>query len=64
MGKIITYIIVVVAIVFGLHYFNVVYIPWFDYSGGPKVETPESVDRVVGNKDAKRKAADGALGDN
>ena len=64
MGKIFTYVIVLAAIVFGLHYFNVVYIPWLDFSDGPKVEAPESVDRVVGNKDEKRKAADSALGDN
>jgi hypothetical protein len=64
LGKIVTYIVVLVAIAFGLHYFNVVHIPWFDFSGGPKVDTPQSVERVVGGKDATRKAADEALGDN
>ncbi len=63
MGKIITTIVVLVGIAFGLHYFNVVYIPWFDFSDTPQVETPKSVDKVVGAKDQKRKAADEALGD-
>ena len=34
-----------------------------DFSGGPDVKTPQSVEKVVGGKDAKRKAADEALGD-
>ncbi len=63
MGKIITTIVVLVGIAFGLHYFNVVYIPWFDFSGGPDVKTPQSVEKVFGDKDATRKAADEALGD-
>jgi hypothetical protein len=63
LGKIITTIVLVAAIAFGLHYFNVVYIPWFDFSGGPEVKSPQSVERVVGGKDATRKAADEALGD-
>lgn len=64
MGKFFMSIVVIVGIAFGLHYFNVVYIPWFDFSGGTEVESPESVKKMTSEKDATRKAADAALGDN
>ncbi len=66
MVKVIMYGAVVLAILFGLNYFEVVHIPWMDTTGRHTMEVDvkpgESVDRMVGDKDKKHQAAEEALG--